>query len=147
MKNLDKNYDKLQEGSDEKKLIDFYREAKDLKTRDQLGFKPVKEYINAIKAVSNIKEMNNVTTNLSKKNYVTGLVMGAEVDRKNSNKNILYVSVPYVGLDKFYFDGKDEYALTIQKAYKTYMEEVFEMLPIQRTCAATGTAVDRKTSC
>ena len=127
LKNLDKNYDKLQEGSDEKKLIDFYREAKDFKTRDQLGFKPVKEYIDAIKAVSNIKEMNNVATNLSKKNYVTGLVMGAEVDRKNSNKNILYVSVPYVGLDKFYFDGKDEYALTIQKAYKTYMEEVFAL--------------------
>ncbi len=125
LENLEKNYDSLKEGSDEKKLIDFYREAKDFKTRDQMGFKPVKEYTDAIKAVSNIKEMNDIAIKLSTKNYASGLVMGAEVDRKNSNKNILYISTPYVGLDKFYFDGKDEYSKNVQKAYKTYMTEVF----------------------
>lgn len=57
---LDMDYSKLQAGSDEKKLIDFYRLAADFDTRNKLGLEPIKPYLEEIKKASTMEELNKI---------------------------------------------------------------------------------------
>ncbi|MDO4711834.1 MAG: M13 family metallopeptidase N-terminal domain-containing protein, partial [Peptostreptococcaceae bacterium] len=124
---LNKNYDQLAEGSDEKKLVDFYNVALDFKTRDALGFKPVKPYTDRVNAVKSIDGFTTLASELFMKGYITAAVASPSIDRKDSQMTVLYIGAPSTGLSKTTIESKDEFSVKRQNAYKTLLTELFEL--------------------
>ncbi|MDW8752364.1 M13 family metallopeptidase [Streptococcus suis] len=124
---LDMDYSKLQAGSDEKKLIDFYRLAADFDTRNKLGLEPIKPYLEEIKKASTMEELNKILVALYGKNIRNLLHINVTQDIKYSNKNTIYVDPHELSFPKENYDGTDEFSLKNQKAFKAYLQEVFSL--------------------
>ena len=122
---LNKNYANLKDGSDEKKVIDFYNMALDFNTRDQLGMKPVQPYLDAVKAAKNTDELNAVMVKQFLLNYTPAVTLGVAQDPKDSSVNILMLGAPELGLEKEYLEGKDEFSQSIHQAYLDYLKGIF----------------------
>ncbi|MDO5096392.1 MAG: M13 family metallopeptidase [Peptostreptococcaceae bacterium] len=118
------NYAKLKEGSDEKKLIDFYNMAADFKTRDAQKLTPIKHLLDKITSAQSMEQVNQAMVTLYQKNYGTVISLAIDQDIKDNRMNILYVEEPSIGLPKVYLEGKDEFSLKVQKAYKNYLSEL-----------------------
>lgn len=124
IQDLRKDYANLKEGSDEKKLIDFYNMAADFKTRDAQKLAPIKHLLDKITSAQTMEEVNRAMVALYQKNYGTVVSLAIDQDIKNNRMNILYVEAPSIGLHKVYLEGKDEFSLKVQKAYKNYLSEL-----------------------
>ncbi len=122
---LDADYDSLKAGSDEKKLIDFYRLAKDFEMRNTLGLNPIKPYLDDIKKTSSIDELSKLTVAMYGKNVHTLFKMSVSQDFKNSAKNSLYIDPQELSFSKENFEGTDEFSVKKQQAFKEYLSEVF----------------------
>ncbi len=125
LEQLDADYDSLKAGSDEKKLIDFYRLAKDFEMRNTLGLNPIKPYLDDIKKASSIDELSKLTVAMYGKNVHTLFKMSVSQDFKNSAKNSLYIDPQELSFSKENFEGTDEFSVKKQQAFKEYLSEVF----------------------
>lgn len=123
---LNQHYATLSPNSDDKKVIDYYNMAYDFNTRDKLGIAPVQNYLNKVKAVTNQSQMNQLMQDFFLLNYSPLINIQVSHDQKNSQTNILYISPPDTGISKTYLEGKDDFSIKIQNAYKTYMQKIFE---------------------
>lgn len=121
LKDLDKHYAEIPAGSDEQKLIDFYRMASDFKIRNTLGLQPIQHYLDEIRAVQDIKAFNNLNNKLFLLNYTPTVSLGVVQDFKDSSINILMLGVPTVALDKEYLESTDEWSQKIRTAYIEFM--------------------------
>ena len=124
---LDIDYSKLKEGSDEKKLIDFYRLAADFESRNRLGLEPVKPYLDEIQKATNMAELNQVLISLYGKNIRNVINLSVTQDIMDSNKNSLYLDPHKLSFPKENYEGTDDFSLKNQKAFKAYLEKVFTM--------------------
>lgn len=127
IEHLDADYDNLKTGSDEKKLIDFYRLMADFETRNHLGFEPIKPYLDEVEKASNVDELSRVIVSMYTKNVRMLINMNVTQDVKNSAKNSLYIDPPKLSFLKEHFEGTDEFSLKKQQAFKEYLKEVFEL--------------------
>lgn len=125
LRNLDKNYEKLRKGSDEKKLIDFYRMALDFETRNKLGLQPIKKYTDIARAPKNIEEFDEAMKELFSYGFSTVVSMGPFADKKDSDRTVLYILIPSVAMERAYFEGRDRFSLRQQKAYKRLITDLF----------------------
>lgn len=124
IKDLNDNYSNLKDGSDEKKLIDFYNMALDFETRDKLGISPIKDKLNAIKNVKNIKELTNLMKDNILKNGAGLYSFGVLQDKKNSDNQVLYIVPTPIGLSQEMYED-NEFAQNVRKAYLEYMKDLF----------------------
>ena len=134
---LDIDYSKLKEGSDEKKLIDFYRLAADFESRNRLGLEPVKPYLDEIQKATNMAELNQVLISLYGKNIRNVINLSVTQDIMDSNKNSLYLDPHKLSFPKENYEGTDDFSLKNQKAFKAYLEKVFTMAGASSKEAAT----------
>lgn len=125
IKNLQKNKNNLKSDSDDRKVVDFYNMALDFKTRDELGYKPIKKYLDQIEEAKNVKQLNTFMIDNFAKGYGFLYPIEVDQDQKNSEKMILYVGEPEFGLEKPYYENNGEYYKNIRKAYKQLIEEFF----------------------
>lgn len=128
IKDLDANYDKLEEGSEEKKLIDFYRMAADFSKRDELGLAPIQELLDSIKSAKSLDDLNQIMVARVTDGYSFLVRTDISQDLKDSTKNILFVGEPKEGLEQNYYKGKDEFSEKVRKAYKTYLLDSFKLM-------------------
>lgn len=128
IKDLDANYDKLEEGSDEKKIIDFYRMAADFSKRDELGLAPIQETLDEIKAAKSLDDLNKFMVDNATEGYAFMINTEVSQDLRDNSKNILYVGEAKEGLDQNYYDGKDEFSEQVRKAYKTFLSDSFKLM-------------------
>ena len=134
---LDIDYSKLKEGSDEKKPIDFYRLASDFESRNRLGLEPVKPYLEEIQKATSMAELNKVLISLYGKNIRNLLNLSVTQDIMDSNKNSLYLDPHKLSFPKENYEGTDDFSLKNQKAFKAYLEKVFTMAGASSKEAAT----------
>lgn len=125
---LNKDYANLKEGSDEKKLIDFYNMALDFKTRDDQGFEPIAKQLEAIRKVDSLEEFNQLSVKLAKDDDLSKIIqIGVAPDRKDSSNSILYIEAPGLSFSKVYLEGKDDYSKKEIVARKQFMTEAFKL--------------------
>lgn len=125
LEQLRANYDNLEDGSDYKKIVDLYNQALDFETRNQLGVEPIKAQLEKIRSVDNLEEFGNLSIDSFLSPVSKGIVsLGPDADFKDSNHNILYISVPSVSLAKNYYEDKDDFSGKIREASKEYIIEV-----------------------
>ena len=134
---LDMDYSKLEAGSDEKKLIDFYRLAADFESRNRLGLEPVKPYLDEIQKATSMADLNKVLISLYGKNIRNVLNLSVTQDIMDSNKNSLYLDPHKLSFPKENYEGTDDFSLKNQKAFKAYLEKVFVMAGASSKEAAT----------
>lgn len=125
LKELNDNYGTLAEGSDEKKLIDFYNMAKDFKTRDEQGVTPIKPLLDKIRVAKNVKELNKFVFQLMQEDINTVFDLTVDQDTKDSTNNILYFDSPIIGMSKSQLEKTDDFSVKNQAAYKEFMKELF----------------------
>ena len=134
---LDMDYSKLEAGSDEKKLIDFYRLAADFESRNRLGLEPVKPYLDEIQKATSMADLNKVLISLYGKNIRNVLNLSVTQDIMDSNKNSLYLDPHKLSFPKENYEGTDDFSLKNQTAFKAYLEKVFTMAGASSKEAAT----------
>ncbi len=115
-------------GSTEQLVGDFYASGMDTLSINKRGITPIQPILDRINAISSIPEMLSfVTTQMKTGDYS---VLGAYIspDQENSSLNILHLGQTGLGLpDRDYYFSDDASTLKIQKAYKTYLANGFEL--------------------
>ncbi|TQE46057.1 M13 family metallopeptidase [Streptococcus suis] len=125
---LDENYQHLKIGSEERKLIDFYRLAADFETRNKLGIEPLKPFLDEIQKASTMDEVSKIFVSMYGKNIRTLINFSVTQDIKDSNKNSLYINPHKLSFAKENYEGTDDFSKKSQKAFKEYLQKIFYLI-------------------
>ncbi|MDT0551983.1 M13 family metallopeptidase [Urechidicola vernalis] len=116
-------------GSVEQLVGDFYASGMDTVTINKLGAEPIKPLLNRIDAIETTEQLLAFVTNQITVGDYSMLSAYVSADQKNSTNNILHLSQTGLGLpDRDYYFKEDPSVSKIQAAYKTYLENIFELV-------------------
>ncbi|UAB82410.1 M13 family metallopeptidase [Marixanthomonas sp. SCSIO 43207] len=116
-------------GSVEQIVGDFYASGMDTLTIEKRGFNPIKPILNEINKISDIQSLMGFVNNALKVNNNSIIAIHIGPDIKNSKLNIAHVYQTGIGLpDRDYYFKNDQTTVNIQKAYKTYLARLFELV-------------------
>ncbi|WP_040248927.1 M13 family metallopeptidase [Psychroserpens mesophilus] len=117
------------EGSIEQKVGDFYASGMDTVSIDNRGMKPIQSILDRIDAIDNIDSMLEfVATQMQTGDY-SFINPYISPDQEDSSVNMLHFAQTGLGLpDRDYYFVEDPSVDQIQKAYKTYLAKLFELV-------------------
>ncbi|MFK8013635.1 MAG: M13 family metallopeptidase [Marinicellaceae bacterium] len=108
---------------------DFYASGMNTKLINKRGFDPIKPLLARIDAIKNIEELMHFVADEFKSGNSSIISMGVYPDNENSQVNMIHVGQTGLGLpDRDYYFNKDDSTKEIQKAYKTYLTTLFELI-------------------
>jgi putative endopeptidase len=116
-------------GSPDQMVGDFYSSGMNTKLINERGFDPIKPLLARIDSISNIAELMQFVAD----EFISGnssiISMGVSPDNENSKVNMIHVYQTGLGLpNRDYYFNKDDSTKEIQKAYKTYLTTLFELI-------------------
>ena len=116
-------------GSIEQKVGDFYASGMDTISINKRGIKPIQPILDRIDKISNVPSLLAfVATQMQSGDYS---IMNPYIspDQEDSSINILHFAQTGLGLpDRDYYFAEDPSVQQIQKAYKTYLTRLFELV-------------------
>lgn len=115
--------DKYEQGSTEKKIIDFYSLASDMDARDQAGITPLKPYIDQIDEASTVADFVQVLAQLNKAGVGNLFTFTVGQDTMDSSKYVLTDSGPTYVLPKDYMQG--DASQPVQQAFLAFIKQMF----------------------
>ncbi|MHC5200958.1 M13 family metallopeptidase [Myroides sp. LJL119] len=118
----------LDPNSNQAKAVAIFKTYLDQQTRNQLGVEPLKPYLEQINALQNISQVNELINALADQGGLGLYSTYVSADAKNSNENVVYLSLGSVGLpDKDYYmlDTKD-----MKEKRDQYVAHVARMLTL-----------------
>ena len=119
---------KFKTGTIEQKLSDFYKLALDVERRNKEGIAPVKGFLDEIERAKTISDLRKLQLKYAVQGY--GVQYGAAfaADEKDVKNNIfnIYQSGLTLG-QKDYYLNNDSATVTIRKAYKDYVSQMFRL--------------------
>lgn len=126
--NLSNKKDSLNENSTDKKIIDLYDAILDTDSRNKDGIKPIEKYLEQIKSVKTIDELNKLLTDPTLSLYNSFVTFSVATDMKDSTKNILSVSstVLTLGNSDSYSEPNDV-DKSLKKASTAYYKKVLKL--------------------
>jgi len=121
-----------EEGSLTQKIRDFYNSGMDTTRINELGYAPVKPYLEQINAVTSIEDLFSLAGNLQSKGVSYLFSMYAGQDRKNSEMMIanLYqngLSMP----DRSYYLSDDDRSKELRTAFRSHVKAMFELIAVE----------------
>ncbi len=128
-------------GSIEQAVGDFYASGMDSSTIERLGYDPLKPTLTQIDSLKNASGIMQFAAQQAKmeNNLLIGFYIGA--DDKNSAMNIAVFYQTGLGLpDRDYYFKTDSATVGVQKAYQTYMKNLFTLTGDDSTKAAIEVA-------
>lgn len=90
IKDLLQNENSYSANSDEKKIINLYKNTLNMEARNKQGIEPLKKVIEEIKNLKSLKEISSLGYDSEIDNTLVQL--GVDVDLKDATKNVLYIS-------------------------------------------------------
>ncbi|WJS96568.1 M13 family metallopeptidase [Flavobacterium johnsoniae] len=115
------------EGSIAQKVGDFYASGMDTLTIEKRGFEPIKPLLAKIEAINDLPSLMNFVVNEVKADNSSIIAFGVSTDDKNSSMNIAQIYQTGLGLpDRDYYFKSDSSTVAIQKAYKKYLDALFQ---------------------
>ena len=118
-----------EKGSPDQMVGDFYSSGMNTKLINERGFNPIKPLLTRIDSISNIAELMQFVADEFKSGNSSIISMGVSPDNENSKVNMIHVYQTGLGLpDRDYYFNKDDSTKEIQKAYKTYLTTLFELV-------------------
>lgn len=102
IKDLLANEKSFSENSDEKKIINLYKNTLNMEARNKQGIEPVKKMIAELNNIKSIKDIANLNSESKLENPL--MQIACQVDLKDANKYALYIAPPSLSLG-----NSDEY--------------------------------------
>lgn len=113
------------QGSSEQKIVDVFTAGGNVIHRDQLGLTPIKETMEAIDSVEDLKEYIRTMGALEKDGFHGLLPLAVEVNVYDSTRYLPVFSECYLGLNADMVKGKD--GTNVLAAYQDYLEDLFSL--------------------
>jgi putative endopeptidase len=127
---------RFEKGSIEQKVGDFYASGMDSARIENLGYDPIKPYLQQINGFTNVRSILNFEARMHTIGQSYLVALGVFADAKNSSMNILIAAQTGLGLlDRDYYFRNDAATETIQKAYHAYIWKLFILLGDDSTTA------------
>ena len=111
--------------SPEQKVRDFYRSSLDMKRRNAAGLAPLREWLERIAKIHNMKSLVSAIAHLEK--IGDGGLWGVMVDQdmKNSERYIIYLHQSGLGMpDRDYYLKSDAESVRVRTAYEKHLEAI-----------------------
>ena len=100
-------------------FIKYYKLAADYEAREQEGSKDLMLYLEKIKSISSIADLQNIAKDLVLDDYYLPFTMGIGADYNDSSRYALYLGVPRLILpDKTYYTEDNPKKTELLEAYK-----------------------------
>ncbi|MCJ8209762.1 M13 family metallopeptidase [Mucilaginibacter sp. RS28] len=129
-------------GSIEQKVGDFYASGMDMATINRRGYEPVKPILARIDAINSIPSMLKFVAVEMMSGNRSIILFGVSPDNKNSSINVAHVYQAGIGLpEKGYYFKTDSPTLHVQEAYKTYLQQLFQLTGNDRAAAIKKAAI------
>lgn len=117
------------EGSNLKKIQDFYATAMDVKKIDEVGIKPLLPEFEKIAAIKNATDLRNELIHLHKMGVSALFGAGVDQDMKNTTVNRMYLSEDGLSLsDRDYYVTDNETSENIRKEFVKHVAKMFELI-------------------
>lgn len=117
------------EGSAAQMVGDFYSSGMDTISINQRGFEPIQSILDRINAINDVSSIVRFVADELKNGHGSVISMGIYPDNENSSINMLHFGQAGLGLpDRDYYFKTDSSTVNIQKAYKTYIATLFELI-------------------
>lgn len=114
-------------GSQNQLLGDYYKSYTDLKTRNEIGVKPLSDRLVTVKNIKSREDVLRVIADMHKVGINTFFAIGVGQDLKDVDKNVAYFGVSGIGLPNrdFFFEVKNQEILAkynrfAQNAFMTF---------------------------
>jgi len=117
------------EGSNLKKIQDFYATAMDVEKINTIGLKPLQPEFDKIAAVQNANDLRNELIHLHKMGISALFGAGVDQDMKNTTVNRMYLSEDGLSLsDRDYYTADNETSANIRVEFVKHMAKMFELI-------------------
>jgi len=117
------------EGSNLKKIQDFYATAMDVEKINEVGLKPLQPEFAKIEAVQNASDLRNELIHLHKMGISALFGAGVDQDMKNTTVNRMYLSEDGLSLsDRDYYTADNETSANIRLEFVKHMAKMFELI-------------------
>lgn len=115
-------------GSLEQKIGDFFASGMDTGIINQRGFEPLKTGLDRINGITNIADMITFIAAEAKLSNVYLIAFQVSPDQENSSMNMGHIYQSGIGMpDRDYYFKTDSATVSIQKAYKKYLTDLFTL--------------------
>lgn len=115
-------------GSLEQKIGDFFASGMDTTVINQRGFEPLKTGLDRINGITNITDMITFIADEAKLSNVYLIAFQVSPDQENSSMNMGHIYQSGIGMpDRDYYFKTDSATVSIQKAYKKYLTDLFAL--------------------
>jgi len=132
-------------GSNKQKIGDFYFSGMDTVNIERLGLEPLKEDINKIDGVTDIKSLLNVMAYLRKISVDPGFSFYIGQDEKNSEKYAINFGQGGLGLgEREYYVSTDAANLKIKDEYVKHLTAMFKLMGYDEKIASDNAATVMK---
>ncbi|WP_342647922.1 M13 family metallopeptidase [Mucilaginibacter sp. CSA2-8R] len=129
-------------GSVEQLVGNFYASGMDMATINRRGYDPVKPVLGRIAAIQSIPALLKFVAAEMPLGNRSVISFGISPDNQNSSINIAHVYQGGTGLpEKGYYFKADSATLLVQKAYKAYLQTLFELTGASPAMAAKNAAI------
>lgn len=128
-----REHEEFEEGTSEQKIADVFAAAGNTAYRDDIGRKPIAEFLNEIDVADNMYTLLKVMADLEKSGFRGLISPRISTDLNNSSKYTIVFSECYTGIEPIQAHGDDRNLY--KSAYKKYISRLFEL-----------NGADRKTS-
>jgi putative endopeptidase len=117
------------EGSNLKKIQDFYATAMDVEKIDKVGIQPLLPEFERIASLQNATDLRNELIHLHKMGVSALFGAGVDQDMKNTTVNRMYVSEDGLSLsDRDYYVADNETSENIRKEFVKHVAKMFELI-------------------
>lgn len=126
----------LKKGSETQYIRDFYRSGIDTKTRNKLGVRPIRKFLERIENISSYKDLVRFIATQHRDGF--SLLWGTHVwqdDKDSEHYNVFLVQDGLSLPDRDFYLKKDRQSIKIQKAFLIYIENIFVLLGTPRPIA------------
>jgi len=134
------------EGSDERKLADFYNSYMDEAKIASLGIKPLESELKTIKAVKNYQALTGLMADILIKGGTTPLGWYIDNDAKKSSEYGVYIYQSGLGLpDRDYYLKDDEKFVKIRTEYQYFISKLLNKAGFKNTDQAAKNIIALET--
>ena len=124
-----KNEDKYAADSTEKKMINLYKNYLNKQARNEQGIEPLKPYIEKIKAIKSIEDLDMLLSDILQLNTASLYTFSVGSDFKDSNKKAFYINSTSLILgDSDYYNKPNEQAKLIEAATTKYLNKMLVLV-------------------
>jgi putative endopeptidase len=120
---------KLDPKSDQAKSVNLYQTYMDTISRNKLGIKPIKPYLEKINAIKTTQDITNLLIEMEPIGGIGFYGVGVGADAKDSNKNVVYLGLGSLGLpDREYYVSDDKDSKEKREKYVLHIARMLQFL-------------------